>query len=79
MEKNSQKIPQYYNICLSIGVWTSIGKSFFFNNAKQYNMNVDKKKKLNQGISTMHPSTLPHTTYLLTTINEFCLILHLNL
>ena len=71
MEKNSQKIPQYYNICLSIGVWTSIGK--------QYNMNVDKKKKLNQGISTMHPSTLPHTTYLLTTINEFCLILHLNL
>lgn len=27
-EKN-QKIPQYHNICVSIGVWTSIGNLFF--------------------------------------------------
>ena len=50
MEK---KIPQYHDICVSIGL--------VFNNAKGYNMNVANKRKLNQGISTMHPSTLPNT------------------
>lgn len=77
---NVWKWKKYHNIitCVSVGVW-HLSEIYLFNNTRWYNINVDKKRKLDQGIYLQIILPLSHTLYvLLTSINGSSLTLHLN-